>query len=47
MAIPSPKEEHLCHIYVWASLVSFNVLPLMLVLRTNINISKDTENAPD
>jgi hypothetical protein len=38
-----PKEEHLCHFHVRASLVSFEVLILAFVLRTNINISKDTE----
>jgi hypothetical protein len=37
------KEEHLCHFHVRASLVSFDVLILALVLRTNINVSKDTE----
>jgi hypothetical protein len=43
MANPSPKEEHLCHFHVRASLVSFKVLTLTLVLRTNINVSKDAE----
>ena len=43
MAKPSPKEVHLCHFHVQASLVSFNVLPLTLVLRANINVRKDAE----
>jgi hypothetical protein len=40
-----PKEQHLCHFHVRASLVSFNELPLTLVLRTNINVNKDAEKA--
>jgi hypothetical protein len=43
MANPSQKEEHLCHFHVRASLVSFEVLILAFVPRTNINISKETE----
>ncbi len=45
--VPSlPKEEkYLCHFHVQASLVSFNVLPLTLMLRENINVSKDMEKA--
>jgi hypothetical protein len=43
MANPSQKEEHLCHFHVRASLMSFDVLILVFVLRTNINVSKDTE----
>jgi hypothetical protein len=36
MANPSQKEEHLCHFHVQASLVTFEVLILAFVLKTNI-----------
>ncbi len=43
MAIPSPKEEHLCRFHVKrASLVTFEVLILALFLERT-NVSKDME----
>jgi hypothetical protein len=43
MANPSQKEEHLCHFHARASLASFEVLLLVFVCRTNIDVGKDTE----